>query len=124
MNASLSFQSIPSCARAVSFMHLPQCIAHISRFKVMKVMAWYVISDIHKVMTTLTSVVFVLVLLVWVSQMYSFQVVTLQVLKSCSLPSQVCCSLNEHFIEFFNLRCLLVLLTSVLLSLAEYSSNV
>jgi hypothetical protein len=123
VNASLSFQSIPSCARAVSFMHLPQCIAHISRFKVMKVMAWYVISDIHKVMTTLTSVVFVLVLLVWVNQMYSFQVVTLQVLKYCSLPSQVHCSLNEHFIVF-NLLCLLVLLTSVLLSLAEYSSNV
>lgn len=86
-------------------------------------MAWYVISDIHKVMTTLTSIVFVLVLLVWVNQMYSFQVVTLQVLKYCSLPSQVHCSLNEHFIVF-NLLCLLVLLTSVLLSLAEYSSNV
>jgi hypothetical protein len=87
-------------------------------------MAWYVISDIHKVMTTLTSIVFVLVLLVWVNQMYSFQVVTLQVLKYCSLPSQVRCSLNEHFIEFFNLLCLLVPLTSVLLSLVEYSSNV
>jgi hypothetical protein len=89
----------------------------------MKVMVWYVISDILKVMTTLTTVVFVLVLLVWLNQMYSF-LVTLQVLKYCSLPSQVCCSLNEHYIEFFDLLCLFVLLTIVLLSLAECSSNV
>lgn len=94
------------------------------QIKVMKVMVWYVISDIHKVMTTLTTNVFVLVLLVWLNQMYSFQVVTLQVLKYCSKPSQVCCSLNEHYIEFFDLLCLLVLLTIVLLSLAECSSNV
>jgi hypothetical protein len=69
------------------------------QIKVMKVMVWYVISDIHKVMTILTTIVFVLVLLVkspfkyWniVAYLHKFVAVWMSIILNFSISSASWC---------------------------------